>query len=212
MSFFKKLSAGFKSPESPPHPPPASDSSSPAPHSAPAPSSISDSPQQTVARPFEFWTSNLNEQSVAEAKSKFLDLNAKDPYGEPALIRAARHGDAAVTKALLEAGAEINISDSSGETAVSWAAQMGKTEVLAILIASPEVHLEKSDKGGRTALYDACCCQFRYISVLQVLYLSFSLYLRSATLNVSSYFWTGVRSQKSKCCMRPLTRRVWHAS
>jgi ankyrin repeat protein len=100
-------------------------------------------------------------QSVAEAKSKFLDLNAKDPYGEPALIRAARHGDAAVTKALLEAGAERNISDSSGETAVSWAAQMGKTEVLAILIDSPDVHLEKADKGGRTALYDACCCQFR---------------------------------------------------
>ena len=84
--------------------------------------------------PFEFWHSNLTTQLVEEAKSKLLDLNAKDPYGEPALIRAARHGDATVTKALLAASADINSTDSNGETAISWAAQMGKAEVLKILV------------------------------------------------------------------------------
>ncbi len=164
MSFFRRLSTGFKS-----EPP-----SSPVTHSSesetPAPSAISDSlpPSLAVdvvpakAFPFEFWNSNLTVQSVEEAKSKLLDLNAKDPYGEPALIRAARHGDANVTKALLAASVDINSADSNGETAISWAAQMGKAEVLKILIDRPDVFIDKKDKGGRTALYDACCCQFRY--------------------------------------------------
>jgi ankyrin repeat protein len=196
MSFFKRLSTGFKSPAEPstsPDPQSASESNqaaastvsdSPQPPAAAEPSTspdsqfasesnqaaasrVSDSPQTPAAvektSPFEFWKSNLTVQSVDDAKSKLLDLNAKDPYGEPALIRAARHGDTTVIMALLAAGADIDSTDNSGETAMSWAAQMGKTEVLKILLDRPDVHIDKSDKGGRTALYDACCCQFRYI-------------------------------------------------
>ena len=111
--------------------------------------------------PFEFWQLDLTVESVDEAKSKLLNLNTKDPYGETALIRAARQGDAGVTKALIDAGAEINATDRNGETALSWAAQMGKTGVLKILVDCPDVQLSKSDKGGRSALHDACCCQFR---------------------------------------------------
>jgi ankyrin repeat protein len=114
-----------------------------------------------IGSPFEFWASELTVESVDEAKNKLLNLNAKDPYGETALIRAARHGNSAVVKALLDAGAEVNATDRNGETALSWAAQMGKTGVLKILIDSPDVQLSQADKGGRSALYDACCCQFR---------------------------------------------------
>jgi ankyrin repeat protein len=166
MSFFRRLSTGFKSPAEPPSSPdPQSASASNPPASTP----LSDSPQPPATVdtflekgvPFEFWKSNLTAQSVDDAKSNLLDLNAKDPYGEPALIKAARHGDAAVIIALLAAGADINSTDSSGETAMSWASQMGKTEVLKVLVDRPDVHIDKADKGGRTALYDACCCQFR---------------------------------------------------
>lgn len=164
MSFFRRLSLGFKSPE------PESDSSPPTPQShseskPPESSSTSDSPIANCSfskdSPFQFWTLDLTVEAVDQAKSKLLDLNAKDPYGETALIRAARHGDSAVTKALLDAGAEINATDRNGETALSWAAQMGKTSVLKILIDCSELQLSKVDKGGRSALYDACCCQFR---------------------------------------------------
>jgi ankyrin repeat protein len=164
MSFFRRLSTGFKSAD------PGSDSSSPAPQSSsestpPELSAVSDSPSTNIfsskVSPFEFWNLNLTVESVNEAKSKLLDLNAKDPYGETALIRAARHGDSAVTKALVDAGADTNMNDRNGETALSWAAQMGKTGVLKILLDCPDVNLSKLDKGGRSALYDACCCQFR---------------------------------------------------
>jgi hypothetical protein len=167
MSFFRRLSLGFKSSEESP-------SSSPAPQSTmqsdlPGPSTstipVSESPATlpSLAKdsPFEFWNCDLTVESVHEASCKLLNLNAKDPYGETALIRAARHGDAAVTKVLIDAGADINITDRNGETALSWASQMGKIGVLKILVDCPDVQLSKSDKGGRSALYDACCCQFR---------------------------------------------------
>jgi hypothetical protein len=154
--------------------------------------------------PFEFWNTNLTVQSVHEAKSKLLDLNAKDPYGETSLIRASRHGDAAVTMALLAAGADISLTDSNGETAVSWAAQMGKVEVLKILVDRPDVFIDKVDKSGHTALYDACCCQFRYTCRFIWIALVPQAFLppcNPATLNVSNYFWIEGRSRITTCCI-----------
>ena len=168
--FFKRLSGGFgKSSESaatPPASPPPRSSVESAP---PAPSADSASPQQAAdakpvfakQSPFEFWNSDLTMQVVNEAINQHLDLDTKDPYGESALIRAVRHGDVAVASALLAAGAQVNATDSSGETALSWAAQMGKFDVLKMLVDRPDVEMDKADKGGHTALYDACCCQFR---------------------------------------------------
>ena len=185
---FKRLSAGFgKSSESAATPPaspsprssvesappaPSADSASPqqaVDAKPPAPSADSASPQQAVdakpvfakQSPFEFWNSDLTMQVVNEAINQHLDLDTKDPYGESALIRAVRHGDVEVAGALLTAGAQVNATDSSGETALSWAAQMGKFDVLKMLVDRPDVEMDKADKGGHTALYDACCCQFR---------------------------------------------------
>ena len=167
MSFFQKLSNFGKSPASQPA---ATPPASPSPQSsvtteppASPPDSSSSRPAVDVKQqsPFVFWSSDLTLQEVEDAKNKNLDLDAKDPYGESALIRAVRHGDAAVAAALLAAGAHVNATDSSGETALSWAAQMGKTEVLKLLVDHPSVEMDKADKGGNTALYDACCCQFR---------------------------------------------------
>ena len=63
------------------------------------------------------------------------DKDDEAKNGSP-LICAASHGDAAVVRALLDAGADVELTDSPPETALRWAAAAGYPEIVDMLIAA----------------------------------------------------------------------------
>jgi outer membrane protein assembly factor BamB/ankyrin repeat protein len=72
---------------------------------------------------------------VTEALQAGVPVNAKTRYGVTALTYASRHGHAEVVKALLEAGAEVNVADSFYHgTPLSAAAFEGHAEVVRLLL------------------------------------------------------------------------------
>lgn len=74
--------------------------------------------------------------------------------GSTALIYAAYHGKLESVKALIEAKANINFTNSGGHTALMYAAYEGKTEIVNELIKDgADVNI--ADKSGLTALTQA---------------------------------------------------------
>ena len=62
-------------------------------------------------------------------------LGAGAALGEPALVDAARSGDAANAVALIEGGADVNAPEANGTTALLWAAHRGDSALVERLLA-----------------------------------------------------------------------------
>ena len=72
-----------------------------------------------------------------ETSAKAVIRDAKPVAGDEKVVNfitAARDGDVAAVKALLENGLDVNSKDAIGDTALSWAAYAGKLEVVKLLI------------------------------------------------------------------------------
>jgi ankyrin repeat protein len=88
-------------------------------------------------------------QSTAEPREKWLP-----PGGFTALLFAARQGSLESARVLIEAGADVNVTDPDGISAVVSAIINGHYDVAGLLIdAGTDPNL--ADKTGRTALYAA---------------------------------------------------------
>ncbi|KOO33211.1 hypothetical protein Ctob_016545, partial [Chrysochromulina tobinii] len=62
-----------------------------------------------------------------------IEVNAKSNNDTTALHGAAAWGHLAIAKRLLEGGADPTLRDKDGKTALDWARQYGKSEVVALL-------------------------------------------------------------------------------
>jgi ankyrin repeat protein len=71
-----------------------------------------------------------NAREVVQLLRRGIDANTVDPRGQPVLHTAARAGALEVVKALLNAGAEIDRRNPSGETAVMIASLNGRRSVV----------------------------------------------------------------------------------
>ena len=78
----------------------------------------------------------LNKKGLINKVKRRLDLNKKDSFGGTALYWAARSGDAAVMRLLLEKGADVEAKDKDGWTALHCAARGGHDAVARLLINS----------------------------------------------------------------------------
>jgi len=89
-------------------------------------------------------------------KSDRVDANHKDRFGQTALSIAARMGDEAVTKALLDKeGTEVDIPDNTGWTPLIQAAKNGSEGILRLLFENGGVNINpnQQDTAGQPALH-----------------------------------------------------------
>ncbi|PIU09457.1 hypothetical protein COT30_04305 [Candidatus Micrarchaeota archaeon CG08_land_8_20_14_0_20_49_17] len=68
------------------------------------------------------------------------------------LLNAASVGDLETAEALLEAGANVNICNPYGQTALHLAAEWGYTETAKALLEADGVDIDVIDRSGETAL------------------------------------------------------------
>lgn len=90
-------------------------------------------------------------QGVKLLLKRKAHVNARGRLARTPLMTAALHGHVLVCKALLDAGADIDLADTHGTTALMEAARGGAIDVLE-LFADHEPALNVCDSHGRTAL------------------------------------------------------------
>ncbi|KAM7401107.1 hypothetical protein PAMA_005343 [Pampus argenteus] len=72
--------------------------------------------------------------------------------GQTALHLAVRHGRVVMVRLLLSCGADANIQDNQGTTALMFASERGYTHIARLLLERSQCDLNLTDKRGRTAL------------------------------------------------------------
>lgn len=72
--------------------------------------------------------------------------------GQTALHLAVRHGRVVMVRLLLSCGADANIQDNQGTTALMFASERGYTHIARLLLERSQCDLTLTDKRGRTAL------------------------------------------------------------
>jgi nitrate reductase NapAB chaperone NapD len=84
------------------------------------------------------------------------DVNARDEFGNSALIWAAIIGDIEIVQALLAVpGIKVNHSSTDGASAIILAASNNNAEVVQALLAVPGIDVNIRDNDGRSALSEA---------------------------------------------------------
>jgi uncharacterized protein len=83
------------------------------------------------------------------------DINAKDEYGETALLDSGRVKNLGITRCLLDSGADVNGSSCRGYTALMAAASRGWAEGVKLLLGRGAEASAKNDI-QLTALHQAC--------------------------------------------------------
>ncbi|XP_031149503.1 KN motif and ankyrin repeat domain-containing protein 4-like isoform X2 [Sander lucioperca] len=72
--------------------------------------------------------------------------------GQTALHLAVRHGRVVMVRLLLSCGADANLQDSQGTTALMFASERGHTHIARLLLERGQCDLTLTDKRGQTAL------------------------------------------------------------
>jgi ankyrin repeat protein len=105
------------------------------------------------------WALNPELKRLAARHGHFVDLNAPNWLGFPALVDACRGNhnqpdDAARVRPLLEAGVDVTVKDAKGKTALHRAAQAGFIEIAKLLLQSG-ADIDALDPEGETPVFDA---------------------------------------------------------
>lgn len=94
-----------------------------------------------------------NPKKAIHMLQKGLNANARYSQFEiPILVEAAGYGNSDVVRALISYGADINIKDSDGSTALMTAAALGHYDILNILLNTKRIDINARDNSGKTAL------------------------------------------------------------
>jgi ankyrin repeat protein len=74
--------------------------------------------------------------SAAGAQDYRAKTSLKLPPREPVVAEAAQRGDASAAKAAIAKGADVNLAEGDGTTALHWAAQRGDVALVKTLLAA----------------------------------------------------------------------------
>ncbi|KRX26531.1 KN motif and ankyrin repeat domain-containing protein 2 [Trichinella nelsoni] len=112
-------------------------------------------------------------------------------HGQTALMLAVSQNKLESVKLLLEAGANVNLQDEDGSTALMCAAEHGHKDVVRLLLDVPEIDATMVDQDGSTALSVAVDNGHKNIGVLIYAHLNYGRKSsQRAKLCIFSYFWT----------------------
>uniref|UniRef100_A0A8C6GQT6 KN motif and ankyrin repeat domains 3 n=1 Tax=Mus spicilegus TaxID=10103 RepID=A0A8C6GQT6_MUSSI len=93
------------------------------------------------------------DMAVAQRLFSMGDVNAKaSQTGQTALMLAISHGHQDMVAALLECGADVNVQDADGATALMCASEYGRLDTVQLLLAQPGCDLTILDNEGTSAL------------------------------------------------------------
>lgn len=85
-------------------------------------------------------------QTVVHRLFKLADVNIRaTKNSQTALMLAVSHGNFTMVQMLVEAGADINIQDDDGSTALMCAAEQGHLDIIKYLLAQPDCDSTKHD-------------------------------------------------------------------
>jgi len=84
-----------------------------------------------------------------------IDVNAKNTWGNTALLLASMSGQTEPVAMLLTYGADVNMKDINGYTALMWASMQGHTNLVAMLLEQPGIDVNAENDDGLTALHYA---------------------------------------------------------
>nr|XP_020473962.1 KN motif and ankyrin repeat domain-containing protein 4-like [Monopterus albus] len=91
-----------------------------------------------------------------EVVRKLMELSnvntRSNKTGQTALHLAVRHGRVVMVRLMLSCGADANIQDNQGTTALMFASERGHTHIARLLLERSQCDLTLTDKHGRTAL------------------------------------------------------------
>jgi len=96
----------------------------------------------------------LDQRRIGELIRQGNDVNAKDRYGQTALMTAAEISNVEITRLLLEHQAKVNARRNNGKTALVIAAGKDSVEIVKLLLDKRADTTIASDE-GRSALYYA---------------------------------------------------------
>ncbi|XP_016997404.2 KN motif and ankyrin repeat domain-containing protein 2 isoform X2 [Drosophila takahashii] len=106
-------------------------------------------------------------RTVVERLFKMADVNIRaKKHCQTALMLAVSHGNGDMVNMLLDAGADINIQDEDGSTALMCAAEHGRVEVIKHLLSHPDCDSLVNDVDGSTAFKIAWQAGHRDVGLL----------------------------------------------
>jgi len=92
---------------------------------------------------------SLEDEAVSELLRHHVDIEARNEYGETALIETVSDS---IADLLIKAGAKVNARDKKGQTALIKAAEFNHVAKLRVLLKAPGIGLHLRDSHGNTAL------------------------------------------------------------
>jgi ankyrin repeat protein len=92
---------------------------------------------------------SLEDDVVSELVRHHIDIEARNEYGETALVETVSE---TVADLLIKAGANVNARDKKGQTALIKAAENNHIAKLRVLLKAPGIRLHLRDSHGNTAL------------------------------------------------------------
>ncbi|XP_051955391.1 KN motif and ankyrin repeat domain-containing protein 1b [Xyrauchen texanus] len=103
------------------------------------------------------------------------DVNAKaSQAGQTALMLAVSHGRIDMVRALLSAGAEVNVQDDEGSSALMCAGEHGNADIVKLLLAQPGCDATLTDNDESTALSIALEAGHKDIAMLLYAHVNYS--------------------------------------
>jgi hypothetical protein len=104
-------------------------------------------------------------QNVTSLLQKSVNINAKDDYGDTALIKASNRGHSAIVAVLLQnEDLDVNLQDRDGKTALFWASSIGYDAIVVELLKRVDVDVSLRDDRNTTALDEAT--RFGYTDII----------------------------------------------